>query len=246
MKKKIIASKQVNFPIAGVIAGIVVGMFLVGVVVAADAGFSWSNVEKLVAEKLYGEVQGDTSLGDTGESGGDRNVTGLYDLTLKDSDSSEDTFWLSNRVFRGTIGTASSTFLSIQNTSGNDWLVDRFTLKLDATASGTLRLSCGTSTIAFHTTNGIHGALNTDPEALFGKYIATSTASGVYSSSTFTNAGQNVAVELVRNNEYVLCGLWSGDADGGNSILSTTSTASRGFSASSWYTLEVLEYATST
>lgn len=182
-------------------------------------------------------------LGGVGESASDRNVTGLYDLTLKDSDSSEDTFWHSRRIVKGTFnGPASSTFLSIRNTTGRDLQVRGLSILTPGTASGSMRVTFGTSTVTGATTStpptgilALNGSTSTWNNLSNSFSLATGTAVG----GPGGLAGPN-GFPVVKANEYILGVQDYTDTFGYNPDPDAA------FSTDSIYVLELVEMATST
>ena len=243
---------------------LIVGLLIAqGVGAQVDQKFldAWDVVKKQVesllptSEKLPSvtELQARDSevLGGTGETASSRNVTGLFDLTLKDSDSSENDIKWVRRQISGTIGTASSTFLSIQNTTGHDVYVESAMIRLFTNASSTTRFGMGTSTF---TDSAYNLAWSSVPKQIFGAVVATSTGDGVAGMATSTRGSYYALVNevgtattaihpwlVVKPNEYIV-----GFMQSQNQKWAVTSTSDRGFSASSFYLLNLFEVATST
>lgn len=262
-KKKTQAKKSIG---PAVVSCLVVGLLVAGGIQArVDQQFldSWAYVKATVEGLLtqdsssrlpsLEELQAKDSdvVGGTGESFSTRNLTGLYDLTLKDSDDSEDQYKWTQRQISGTIGTSSSTFLSIQNTTGHDVHVETAGIRLFTNASSTTRLAMGTSTV---TGNAYNLAWASVPKQIFGGVVATSTGDSAGFMAT-TTAGSTYALVdeagtattgrspwvVVKPNEYIVGFMQSQDPK-----WATTSTNDRGFSASSFYLLNIREIATST
>lgn len=223
------------------------------VVCGVVSAFSFSGSVEEWVQLTNPANENTVTLGGTGETNAKQVITGLYDLTLKDADSSEDQAWWTKQTFTGSLGTASSTFLSIQNTSNYPWFIDRAMVRFFGATSSTVAITMGTSSIAYSLTDTVAVGSEGNASQIFGALFATSTPDGsVFATSTSgsetcitddtgtCNAYSNPFV-VVMPNEYII---------GVQDMLSTeygaTSTADRGYGTESFYRLELYTHATST
>ena len=255
-------------------ASVLVFALVVGVNVGSANGGNLLNrlLDKLadrltpsLEQQLLQDTQVEEELGSTGESLAVRNLTGLFDLTLKDSDGSDGGTRLSSRFISDTLFTAASTtFVSIQNTSGQTAYACRAGLRLFASSSNALptaaRWSIGTSTeTGPASTTAFAGG--TDNKSILGYSLASGTLSGQVgrfalnaagdnggnadgNTVTSTNAigataGTQVCVP-VEHGVYVT-GLFRQEVPVG-----TFSAGVSGYASSSYYWLELLSVPTST
>jgi len=238
MAKKKKAAKR--YLVAGVVACLLLGLLAVGGVVKADDG--QSVLDKIIAKaaQLIAQdvLKGKTAaevLGGVGETS-TRNLTGLYDLTLKDSDSSEDSFWFSRRIIKGTLnGMSSSTFLSLRNTTGHDWFVQSAYVYLPGTASGTMRIALGIGS-----TSG--GGTTSSPETDILDWTGTTTtlSNAVTSTILGTYTGKDSGMRRVKPNDYIT---------GVQDYIDTFTynpDPDAAFSTASYYVIEFVEMSTST
>lgn len=113
------------------ILSITLGLFLAvtGLVKAGAWQGFWDLVADRTADRIVSNnpdltLQGDEVLGGVGESLAVRNLTGLFDLTLKDGDGTESGQSKSQRLITGDwyesagSGAASATLASVQNATG--------------------------------------------------------------------------------------------------------------------------------
>jgi len=244
MAKKKKAAKR--YLVAGVVACLLLGLLAVGGVVKADDGQSVldkiiAKAAQLIAQDVLKHKTATEALGGTGETS-TRNVTGLFDLTLKDSDSSEDDVWFSRRIIKDTLnGSASSTFLSIRNTTGHDWFVQNVYLYLPGSASGTMRVAMGTSTVSGGTTSSpafgifaIEGTTTTLSNAFFNQ-SSTSSVTGVG-----TNVANGMDLPVVKPNDYIT------GVQAYQDTFNYNPDPDSAFSTASYYVIEFIEMATST
>ena len=245
----------------GVIA--LAALLLVVGAVSVRAGWGgsfWGLVADKTADRLVAKVDLpdlEQELGSTGETLNTRNLTGLFDLSLKDGDGSDGGVKLTRQFFTDTIfAAASGTFLSVQNT-GAEAMVCRAGLRLFASSSNALpvtgRWSIGTSTVSGLPTSTVFEA-GIDDKSVLGVILTTSTNSGQVSGqanhkgwfSTSTSAGniRSRGSDCVRvDTGHYLIGLQLFES-GYLGARPLTADAT-GYASSSFYWVEWLRVATS-
>jgi len=233
-------------------------LLLGGAARAQDVTDIWDKIARSVAEIIAADLlsekpgeEGTEAFGTTRAE--PRGVTTFDAVGLKDSDvGGASDVVVSEWVEYGTIGSGSSTFLSVPNRHNGPIYLTSAMIQLEGTTSATTRFAIGTSTIAL--------APNYDaPE--------TSIAAGIINLRSITTSTQNAVIDSVYDsaaqdggaaihgsstiiripeNEYIVGYMTTGGSSNihGSSV---TSTAGRGFGVNSFWVLKFLKvFATST
>lgn len=164
----------------------------------------------------------------------------------------EDQTCIEEWTLSGTIGTASSTFMSLPNTHVGEVILKRAYIWLDGAPTTTVHFSMGTSTSAVAPDyNAPDGSV---PRGIFNRFaVPTSTDVGIID-STFSvmqmlnSTGQMLSasstVWRIKSGQYLVGSMTSYDSDAiyGNSVTSSA----RGFSDQSRWVLELMRISTST
>lgn len=217
-------SKKQKLPVRRTVTMVVIACLVVGLFVAvaakAQVDQSFLDAWAIVKAKVEGLLAPDRMptleelqakqgiLGGNGETASTRNLTGLYDMTLKDSDSSEDDGKLATRLIKGGFNSASiasSTFESMQNTTSHLLCVVEWEVYLPGTASGTMRVTMGTSTVTGATTSSppfgiiaLQGTTTTLTNAWFNGGATTS----LQGTGAVSNSGKSFP--CIRPNEHLI------------------------------------------